>query len=255
MESNRILFCSSKGVPHLALIAHLYGLDLELDSKHKPKICDERFTAATYFNQRIKIKQPIVGHLTKQESAHYRDFIIQNASMEFNQINYSELLTNEDFEDLKSKFTIIQLLIPHRYHRQVILNRIFRLYQHIQSDYVLTDQCLFDHHSSSDETRLKTYMNAVHWKDDSDVKGFIKFLLSEESPASRSLHYEYEIKSSRKSLKLSYGNLFDQTYDYEILSSITCKHHSQEKWKDLIEDLKIPDHLFAFGQYWELSKI
>ena len=177
MPTKPILFCSSKAVPHIALISHFYDFPLTINRKNKPSIIDptsEKFTKATYFTQQTQIQHPIYGHLPITASKFYRDYIIDNKNDEFNLINYSELLNDDDFDYLRNYFEIIQLEIEPNYRKILILQRLFRLYDLKQIDYILLDQGLTDHRDQYNEKiRLHTYMTATNWSDRNYVKGFV----------------------------------------------------------------------------------
>ena len=252
-----VLFCSTKGVPHLALIAHLYDLKFELDRDNKPFIPDGRdWISATFFTDHITIKQPINGFMKKEESSAYKRFIIDNAKNPFNQINYSELLNDDDFDELRQHYEIIQLIIEPVYRRDLILNRIFRLYDRKHKDYSFVDQGLLPHADIGRiELRLLTFMTATGWQDKLDIRGFIRFLFSEESPIFASFIHETRTKERRDSHKVSYGGLFTGHSDYQFLSKLTNRPARLDDWISLSRSLKLPRYLYRFGHYWDTNEI
>ena len=252
-----ILFCSSKGVPHLALIAHLYDLKFELDRDNKPFIPDGNdWISATFFTDHITLTQPINGYMKNEESSAYKRFIIDNARNPFNQINYSELLIDDDFDELKQHFEIIQLIIEPMYRRDLILNRIFRLYDKKHINYSFVDQGLLPHTGDGrKELRLLTFMTAAGWQDKQDIRGFVKFLFSEDSPIFASFSHETRTKERRYSHKVSYGGLFTGYSDYQLLCKLSNRPARLDDWISLSESLKLPRYLYRFGHYWDTDEI
>lgn len=255
--SKPILFCSTKAVPHLALIAHLYDLKFNLDRDNKPIIEDGRdWISATFFTDHITITQPIIGFMKDEESSAYKQFIIDNARNPFNQINYSELLNDDDFDELRQHFDIIQLIIEPVYRRDLILNRIFRLYDRKHKDYSFVDQGLLPHADLGKiELRLLTFMTATGWQNKQDLRGFVRFLLSDGSPIFASFSHETRTKERRDSHKVSYGGLFSGHSDYQLLCELTNRPNRLDDWIKLSKSLHLPKHLYRFGYYWDTNEI
>ena len=252
-----ILFCSTKAVPHLALIAHLYDLKFDLDRNNKPNIQDGRdWISATFFTDHINITQPIKGYIKKEESSAYKQFIIDNAKNPFNQINYSELLNDDDFDELRQHFEIIQLMIEPIYRRDLILNRVFRLYDKKHKDYSFVDQGLLPHADVGRiELRLLTFMTATGWQDKQDTRGFVKFLFSDESPIFESFSHETRTKEKRDSHKVSYGGLFTGHSDYKFLCELIERPARLDDWIRVSRSLKLPRYHYRFGLYWDTDEI
>jgi hypothetical protein len=259
MNKKPILFCSSKAVPHMALLAHLYDLPYEFRRKNKPVIlrnAADQFIASTHFTEHIHIDHPINGHLPEKTSELFADFIIGKSKEKFNLVNYSELLNDYDFNRLQDFYDIIQLIIEPEYRKSLILNRLFRLYDLEQKNYVIVDQGLNDHKDTiNKKSRLKTYMQATNWKDEKDVNGFINFLLSDDSPIYKSLNFEDVVKQKRPSIKLSYHNLFHNIDDYFKLCDIIGKKPAEDQWKSIISSCQLPQHIYYYGQFWDIAKI
>lgn len=257
MIEKPILFCSTKAVPHIALIAHLYDIPLMLRRKNKPVILDETYQtliAATYFAEHVQIDHPIIGCFEPDTSRKYADFIIDKAKAKFNLINYSELLNDADFTGLQKTYTVIQLIVEPEYRKQLIYNRIFRLYDASQKNYVLVDQGLRNHKDGANvKTRMQTYMEATDWKDMGDIRGFIDFLLSNESPIMKSFMFEDKVKHQRSTLKVSYHNIFDHTADYSKLCDWVGKKANVDEWKSILHRIRLPDHVYCYGEYWNLT--
>lgn len=256
MSDKPILFCSSKGARHLALIAHLYGLPYRLSSENKVVLKDASWYAATFFTEKVKIKHPIKGHLSSNESLGYRDYIINHAKNPFNQINYSELLLDQHFEDLKECFTVIQLMTGQDYRRELTLRRFFHLYGNMHKDYMLLDQGLAEHGGSPcNQRRVITFMRAAGWKDEDDMIGFLRSMLSPMSPIMQAFDHEQDIKQKRQSIKLSYGDLFDRIDGYETICGLTGKTPNKAEWIDLLTKTSLPRFIYGYGRYWDLEKI
>lgn len=259
MLERPILFCSSKAAPHMALLAHLFNMPLTLNRKNKPHIPQlkgEQFIAATYFTEHIEIDQPIRGHLSNRNSKSYTDFIISNAISKFNLINYSELINDDDFALLQNHYNIIQLVIEPQYRKEIILNRIFRLYDHKQKNYVFVDQGLKNHKDKINEMlRIHTYMNAAGWHDLQDIRGFVSFLVSDDGPIVKSLEFEYFTKKRRSCNNLNYGSIFHDISDYQKLCDIVGKLACPTKWQKILSSMSLPKHVYWCGEYWNVKDI
>ena len=256
MSHKPILFCSSKGARHLALIAHLYGLPYRLSSDNKVVLEDESWYAATFFTEKVKVKHPIKGHLDSDESLGYRNYIIDHARNPFNQINYSELLLDQHFEDLKEYFTVIQLMTEQIHRRELILRRFFHLYGSMHKDYMLLDQGLAEHSGSPDnQRRLITFMRATRWNDEDDIIGFIRSMLSPTSPIMQAFDHEHDTKQKRHSMKVSYGDLFDSIDGYETMCGLAGKKSNKEDWMEMLAKTSLPRFIYGYGRYWDLEKI
>ena len=191
-----------------------------------------------------------------EQSAAYKKFIINNAKNPFNQINYSELLNDEDFAELHKYFEIVQLVIEPIYRRELILNRIFRLYDQKHKNYSFVDQGLYPHADFDKiELRLLTFMTATGWTDKKDIVGFIRFLLSNESPIFQSFNHETKMKEKRKSFKVSYGGLFAGHSDYQSLCALANRPSRLNDWIKLSNSLHLPRYLYRFGHYWDTDEI
>jgi hypothetical protein len=259
MLEKPILFCSSKAVPHMALLAHLYDLPLILGRKNKPGIAQlrgEQYIAATYFTEHMEIDQPIIGHLSDKNSRCYTDFIIANAVSMFNLINYSELINDDDFQSLQKHYEIIQLIIEPEYRKEIILNRLFRLYDHKQKNYVFIDQGLDDHRDAINETaRIHTYMRAAGWDDPRDIRGFVALLLSADGHIHKSLMFEDAVKKRRPCINLSYANVFHDLADYHRLCDMLGQEARPQKWQEALASVALPQHIYWCGEYWDTKNI